>query len=52
MLYLDLSCVLMNKMCTKVSAKPNRARKGVVLSVKLDVIVSIVVNKIKTEYMP
>lgn len=42
----------MNKMCTNISAKPKRACKGVVLSVKLDVIVLIVVNKIKTEYMP
>lgn len=36
MLYLDLFCTCVSKMCPKVSEKPKRACKGVMLGVKLD----------------
>lgn len=43
--YLDLSCASSCKICSKVSGKPKRACKGIILSGKLDVIVLIVVNR-------
>lgn len=38
MLYLNLSYASINKMCPKVSEKPQRARKVIRLSIQLDVI--------------
>lgn len=38
MLYLDLFYTFISKMCPEVSEKPKRAHKGIVLSVKRDVI--------------
>lgn len=38
MLYLNLCCASVIKMCLQVSEKPKRALKGVMLSIKLDVI--------------
>lgn len=48
MFYFDLFCASVSKMFPKVSEKPKKAGKGVMLSVKLNIIVLIVVNKINT----
>lgn len=37
MLYTDLFCASINKMCLKVSEKHKRAHEGVMLGVKLDI---------------
>lgn len=48
MLYLHLCCASISRMCPKVSEKPKTAHKGVMLSEKLDIIVSTIMNEIKT----
>lgn len=47
MLYLDLFCGTLSKICPKMSEKPKRVRRDVTLSIKLDVTsISIVANDI------
>lgn len=48
MFYCDLFCVSVSKMYPKVSEKPKKAGKVVTLSVKLNIIVLVLVNKINT----
>lgn len=38
MVYLDLFCASVNKVCSKASEQPKKALMGVTISVKLDII--------------
>lgn len=41
MLYVDLFCAAVSKMCNEVSGKLKRAHKDIILSIKLNVIKGI-----------
>lgn len=38
MLYLDLVCASVSKLCPRVSEKPKRGHKDVMINIKLDII--------------